>query len=82
MDNSCLLWIKGDCVESRTCRLYNNKEFAFGFGIIGFCFRICSALFALLTIYYIRKKTISEKLDKKKNINIDVDMGYDNKIYL
>lgn len=55
VDHSCLQWIQNQNQSGKTCVLYHNNRFSIGLAILGFCVRLCSAAFAALTLYFIRR---------------------------
>jgi hypothetical protein len=55
VDKSCVQWTTNSYNSNRTCRLYDNKSFSLGLGLLGFSFRLISALFAFVTLVLIRR---------------------------
>lgn len=76
VDKACIQWTKNPLTPNKTCRLYNNKEFSRGLGLMGFSMRFLSFIFAFTTIYFI-SKIASVDLDdnKSKNENNEKNPG-------
>jgi hypothetical protein len=79
VDKSCVYWITRSCTGNKTCRLYNNKMFSLGLGLLGSGFRFMSAMFALITLIVISRsgsfnldnnKKLSENSDNNTNKNV------------
>lgn len=55
VDQSCIQWILNRNRTGKTCMLYNNSRFSMGLAFLGFSLRLCSAIFAILTLVQIRR---------------------------
>lgn len=59
VDKTCIQWTRSS-TGNRTCRLFNNRMFSIGLGGLGSVIRFISALFAMLSLFYLRKKDTVE----------------------
>lgn len=55
IDSTCMHW-HDDMNDQRVCKLYNNKNFAFGFGALGVGFKIVCFILILLAIKFTKKR--------------------------
>ena len=68
IDRSCIQWTKSPPSINKTCRLYNNHRFSLGMGLLGSVIRFCSAVSALITLYFVFKMNKFDVSHTEKDI--------------
>lgn len=60
IDSTCTYW-HTDQNDQRVCKIYNNQQFAFGFGILGVGFKTLCFILVIVSMVVLKKQKIAKK---------------------